>query len=327
VRIDRWVRANIKRGDSLDETATAILARREGSRVTLMAALAESAGVPARILLARSRRSANIPTELEGFDQPVVEAAGLVVDPRYRFSRTGDLSPPLRGAEALVLDPDAKEETVTLPIASPDKRNMKVSLSLQGDGSGKVSVEEELSGWPAVEWRDSLAQLPPDRVRPQFEQRALAYFFPGASLADLSWEHAEEDDRPFVVRYNLIAPGMARRVGDAWVLPVPFAAQLLRRYATGAPRQSPMLIDEVASTDLTLQLELPKGATLHAAAPVDIRLGDAQFSQTLDTKTLRLRSHFAAPGRRVPAGEASAFLQWAGTVDRAEAAAARITLP
>ncbi len=326
-RIERWVRGNIKRSDSLEEAASATLARREGSRVTLIAALSEAVGVPARVLLARSQRSPNISSELEGFDQALVEAGGMVIDPRYRHGHTGDLPPPLRGAQALVLESEASATPVTLPTTSPDQRRMHVDLTLSADGGGQVVVEEVLEGWPAVEWRDSLAQLAPDRVRPQFEQRTLAYFFPGATLTSLTWEAAEVDDRPFIVRYALTAPGMIRRVGDAWVLPVPFAAQLLRRYATGAPRQTPILLDEVAPTELTLRLHLPTGARLHPATPVEVAVGDARFAQRLDEKTLVLQSRFGAPGRRIPVAEVPAFLKWSEQVDRAEAAAAHIVIP
>jgi hypothetical protein len=210
-----------------------------------------------------------------------------------------------------------------------DAREMKVDIALRTDGGGKVRVEEHLRGWPALEWRESLDRLPPDRVRPQFEQRTLGYFFPGAVLDELSWENADRDDRPFVVRYTLEAPQLARHQGDALVLPAPFAAQLLRRYATGAARTTPAFVDEVAATELSLRVELPIGAHGVPAPEVarDEMVGRFDQRVSLDGGVLTLRSRFFLPTQRVPVADWPRFLSWVAAVDRAEAAVAEIQLP
>ncbi len=161
-RLDGWVRLHIKQGGGIEDVATAVLARREGNRVALLAALAEAVGLPVRVLLARLLRAAAIPSELEGYDQPLVEIAGQVIDPRQRHGRPGELPAHLRGAQALVLEPDAPSKAITLPTGSVDQRAMAVQIELLADGAGVVKVEERLSGWPAVEWRESLERLAAD---------------------------------------------------------------------------------------------------------------------------------------------------------------------
>jgi tetratricopeptide (TPR) repeat protein len=327
LHLDAWVRKNVRHGGGLDDAATAILARREGNRATLLAALAEAAGLPARILLGRSARSARIEGELEGFDQALVEAGGIVVDPRYRHGQPGELPAALRGELALVLEPGVAEP-VRLPEATTDARQMKVTIALRADGGGKVRVEERLRGWPALEWRESLERLPVDRVRPQFEQRTLGYFFPGAALEDLTWEAADRDDQPFVVRYSMDAPSIARRHGDALVLPAPFAAQLLRRYATGHARSTPVYVDEVSPTDLDLTVELPAGARVEVGPALhrDEKVGRFEQRTWLEGGALHMRSRFFLPTQRVAVDAWPAFLAWVAAVDRAEAAVAQITV-
>ena len=102
----RWVRRHIKGGGgALDEAATSILAREEGNRITLEAALLDgAAGVPSRIWLAHPPRDAQLDgqlPDLEGFDEPLLAAGGVWIDPRYRHAPTGFVSPPLRGGARL----------------------------------------------------------------------------------------------------------------------------------------------------------------------------------------------------------------------------------
>lgn len=323
-RIDHWVRRNVKQGGGVEDLATAILARREGNRATLVSALALAAGLSSRLVLARSQRAAQVDVELEGYDQVLVEAAGVFDDPRTRHGRPGELLPQLRGTRALPLS--GAPETLTLPTGTTDARSIRVSMSLARDGSGDVQVEELLTGWPAVEWRDSLSLLARDRVRAQFEQHSLAAFFPGATLKDLSWEHADDDDVPFVVRYALHAPGLAHVEGHVLVLPVPFAGDLLRRYATGAPRQSPYLVEEVATTKLELRVTPWSGAApvLSPSVTLDSAVGRFAQDSSLDHAALVLRSRFAMPLQRLGVDRAGELLEWATAVDRAEAAAAHL---
>jgi hypothetical protein len=203
---------------------------------------------------------------------------------------------------------------------------MKVGVKLHEDGSGSVVVEETLHGWPALEWREGLERLTRDRVRPQFEQHTLGYYFPGAVLRDLSWENEDAVEQPFVVRYSLNAPSVARRAGDALVLPAPFAAQLLRRYATGAPRQTPLLADEASPTTLTLTVEMPDGAKVETAPPVKLEQSGGTFEQrtSLDGKMLTMRSRFFMPIQRISLADWPKFLAWIAAIDHAEAALARI---
>ena len=230
--IDTWVRRHIKGGGgALDEGATSILAREEGNRITLEGALLAAAGVPSRIWLAHPPRDAQLEGELpdlEGFDEPLLVAGGLSIDPRYRHAATGFVSPPLRGGRAFALAPGALQ-SARVPTQNPDDRQMDFEVKLAADGSAEVSVREKLRGWPALEWREALEKLAADRVQPEFEQHTLGFHFPGASLVALSWEGKDDDAGVFTVAYNFRAP-LARRVGRGLVLPAPFPAPLGKRY-------------------------------------------------------------------------------------------------
>src|SRR5262249_12814036 len=147
----------------------------------------------------------------------------LTLDPRYRHSPTGFVTPLLRGQAALRLRPGPFQLGV-VGEPNPDDRHMELDASLELDGSAEVTVRERLRGWPALEWREALEKLPPDRVRPEFEQRTLGFYFPGATLKDLSFSGEDDDAGAFTVEYRFRSPTLARRIGKRLVLPAPYPA-------------------------------------------------------------------------------------------------------
>lgn len=327
--LDGWVRRHIKPGGGLDERATSILARAAGSRVTLLKALLGAVGLPSEIWLARPQSAAVLDgalPDLEAYDQPVlfVPALGRVVDPRYRHSPTGFVTPLLRGGRALRLAPGATHGTIA-PEAADDRR-MEITAELDPDGGAEVSIKETLRGWPAVEWREALEKLPPDRVRPEFEQRTLGFYFPGASLIDLKWSGASDDEAPFVVEYRFRSPQLARKIGGQLVLPAPFPAMLGRRYVGVAARKTPLVLEYASPTQILARVSVPRGARLELPPPQKAEeFGLFEQSAESEEGGFVLRARFAMPRQRVDADKYRAFVDFATRVDRAEARAATLS--
>lgn len=326
--VDAWVRRRIKGGGALDEGATSILAREEGNRITLEAALLRAAGVAAEIWLAHSPRGADLDGELpdlEGYDEPILRAGGLWIDPRYRHAPTGFVSPALRGARAFPLTAGPLVRG-RVPTENGDDRRMDFDVKLGGDGSAEVSVREELRGWPAVEWREALEKLAADRVGPEFEQHTLGFHFPGASLLALAWEGKDDDAGPFVVRYRFRAPQLARRVGRELILPAPFAAQLGKRYVGVAARKTPLMIDYAPPTHVHARVALPERtvATLPPRVRAEAQFGTFEQAVVDAAGAVELDARFAMSDARLPAEEYRAIVDFAARVDRAEAKAIAI---
>jgi hypothetical protein len=250
----------------------------------------------------------------------------VIVDPRYRHSATGFVTPALRGSKALRLG-SGQAELATVSIENPDARRMELEARLQRDGSAEVVVREKLRGWPAVEWREALEKLSSDRVRPEFEQRTLGFYFPGSTLQDLKWSGQNDDDGLFTVEYKFRSPQLARKVGHRLVLPAPYPAMLGRRYVGVATRRTPLSIDYASPTELSARVAVPPGVQveLPPAARAD---GFGQFEQVAaETATgIELKARFVMPRTRVPPDRYREFVDFATRVDRAEARAAEIGL-
>jgi hypothetical protein len=247
-----------------------------------------------------------------------------MLDPRYRHSPAGFVTPLLRGVAALRLTP-GPHQPAKVEVDNPDDRKMEIDASLALDGSAEVTVREKLRGWPAVEWREALEKLQPDRVRPEFEQRTLGFYFPGATLKDLRWSGQDDDDAPFTVEYKFRSPQLARRVGRHLVLPAPYPALLGRRYVGVAERKTPLSVDYASPTAIQAEIALPPGVDvqLPPEAKAD---GFGSFEQRAERTDggLRLRARFAMPRVRVQPDKYREFVDFATRVDRAEARAAEI---
>src|SRR5207245_75695 len=106
-----------------------------------------------------------------------------LLDPRTRRMEPFSLLPALRGARALTIG-GGEAAFASTPVAAPgvDRRTVTLAGRLAADRPVGLRVTEALSGWPAAEWREALDHIDPDRVRQDFEQRSLGFFFPGAQL-------------------------------------------------------------------------------------------------------------------------------------------------
>jgi hypothetical protein len=75
-----------------------------------------------------------------------------------------------------------------------DHRRVEMTADLDVSGSAQVVVREILTGLAASEWRDQVEHMAEDKLRQALEQRALGYFFPGASLNELKYGPMDDDN-------------------------------------------------------------------------------------------------------------------------------------
>ncbi len=324
--LDDWVRKHIRHGGSIELPATLTLAKEEGNRITLLASLLQAIDIPSEILLARSQKAARLDgalPDLESFDQALLKVGDRFVDPRFRHSAMGLLSPPLRGAEAFSLG--GSSALVTLPSQSDDRRAMRLEISLSADGGADVVAHEHLTGWPALEWREGIEKLTQDRLRPEFEQHTLGYFFPGSSLIDLTWQNQDQDDRPFELTYRFHSPHLARRDRGCLLFGAPFPSLLEKRYVGVAVRKTPLDVEYTAPTRIEAQVKTPSGLQLKLGAPVSLS-GFGTLSQSLSRTPdgFAFDAKFEMPAGRVEPARYADFERFAVEVDRAEARAAEV---
>jgi hypothetical protein len=286
----------------------------------------------------------------------------LFLDPSLRHLPSGYVRPMLRGARALRLPeppaapplPEATFAEVALPseggapaawrqlasaghplaaaAALKDSRRLDMDMTLSPDGAGEVVVRETLTGGPALEWREQVENMSQDKLRQELEQRALGFYFPGASLLSLKYGPMDRDDEVLVVEYRFRAPHLLRRRGESGanelVLPAPYPVLLSRNYIHIAHRQTPLLLNYVPPTVVEAQIHLPPGMRLLSATP-PVELHEfGHFVQRLvpagagaagtSGERLTLHAELSLPLNRIAPERYPQFVDFARRIDGAE---------
>ena len=264
--------------------------------------------------------------ELDDFDQPVLNVKFGLVDPRPRRLPAFALSPLLVGAKALRLREDGFSAVQSVEVPAEGVRK----LAIRADASGHVEVHEQLSGWLAVEWRDVKDQTDQSRLRQEFEQRSLGFFFPGAQLESLDFKgFAERGRGPVEVGYKFTAPRLLRDEGGGRVAIAPlFPSLLVRRYVVLPSRTRALQLGTTPPSDLDATIALPRGARAQTPPPADVKTRFGRFSQriTLENGALHIVRHLEMPLQRVEPADYAAFIAFARAVDEAEEMRAVIQL-
>ena len=301
----------------------------------------------ARALVAPQLEGGVLP-DLESFDEAVLARKALdgswtVVDPRFRHAPMGYVAPLLRGAKALPLRrglPGAALSLETVPDrpvpafdgAPPwrgsDGRNVHLSAVVRPDGSADVTVDEQLTGWPALEWREALERLDEDRLRIEFEERTLGVEFPGAVLGTLEYGARDQDREPFRIHFTFTVPQLGRREGATLSIPSPLPSMLGRRLVQLSQRSTPLQLPVLFPAHVEATLTFTEGAR-PSCAPEVIARGVGAFSQRcqVEGRSLRLQRDLVLPPERVAPGAYEGFRRFVEQVDGAEARVGRVELP
>jgi tetratricopeptide (TPR) repeat protein len=214
----RWVVDEIEDGGDLSTPATVTLSARQGSRLMLLRALAEAAGIDTQLWLLRDRFGPQIQAggdPLVGtYDTAmlaVVEEgkAPLMVGTSSEVVPLGYLSPSYAGGRALRLrlhDDEPEPGYVEVPenpARLGDLRRWDIEIALDNRGGGRVHGTIELRGLEAIMWRDVFDKVDADRLPEVFTQAELSRMLPGASLdlEQLEFDNKWELDQPLVIHF------------------------------------------------------------------------------------------------------------------------------
>ncbi|MBI5480485.1 MAG: DUF3857 domain-containing protein [Deltaproteobacteria bacterium] len=335
-----FVAKQIQPGD--EGGATATLARRQGNRLILMAALLGEAGLRVEPWLVKSRTQAadpvpGSPEPLEDADfadiilKAEVDGQPLFLDPRLRRAPFAYLGPALRGATAMRLAADGPIfATVPARGVGEDLRAVTLTIVLGPDGSARVQARERLKGVAAQEWRESLDQMAGDQITKEFEQRWLGYFFAGATLDRLALEGRGDPSKELLLGYDFSLARLGRRVGNRLTVPASFfPLELSKRYVAVAQREYPLVVLEHPPTELQVEVRLPPGARAVVPPAVSLRAGFGRFEwrgrAAGDRVGFERRS--AVPLGRVAPAAYPGLVGFAAAVDQVEAREVEIFLP
>ncbi|PRQ07274.1 hypothetical protein [Enhygromyxa salina] len=337
----RWVVDEIEDGGDLSTPATVTLAARQGSRLMLLRAMCEAAGIDNQMWLLRDRFG---PSIYEG-GNPLVETydtamlaviepgkTPLLVGTSSEVVPIGYLSPSYANGRAVRLrlqDDEPAGGYVEVP-ANPERladlRRWELDVNLDRDGSGQVSGTIELRGLEAIIWRNVFDQVDVDRRPEVFTQAELSRMLPGASLdlERLEFENEWEIELPLVIKFAAKARGAgAVQSGELIMFAAAVPIDPATAYTRLAKRWSGMVIPYAPVLEARVHYAI-EGRSF-SEVPADVNVSGPRGSYTRELVSggvgqgelvLESRSSFAAGV--VDVADYPALTQFAGQLQAAE---------
>jgi transglutaminase-like putative cysteine protease len=311
---------------------TQVLARRFGDckdKASLMVALLREVGVPADLVLVRTRRGGRLdaqPASLAIFDHAIVYVPKLdrYLDGTAEFAGLTELPTEDQGVMVLRVGPEGGllTETPILPSgASRVERRWQVAV----DPTGDAHIDESLSirGAAAANWREHY-QTPGQRA--ERYGRVWDGRFPGARLASVEMPAIGDRGAPVSVRSVVSVPRFAQTTG-AGGLELPVSGRdpdFVRTYARLSARRQDLVLAYPWQHDEELTYRLPAGWRIlngglggDAAREVQSAFGRFHLDVSADGDVVRVRSFLDVARARIAPDEYPRFRAFLGEIDAA----------
>ncbi len=325
-----WILENVENNNDVFGIAPTMLSGRTGNRTRVLHYLLGLVGVRSSLVLVRDYSADQTESDLaddETYGNLVLKLGDQYLVTGARGIPFGYISPTMRGQDALVLLPYERSDEVrkvTLP-AEPEgseKRTIEILADIDSDGSARLEVTETFRGLQAIEWRTDLEGVPDAVLEERFEEGYAARVVPGGRLESLRITGQDDPEQPFVLRYTVRTPSLARQQGGRLVLPGLFPTMLTPRFAQVGERTTAQIVGPTLDIDLEIRIRLEGTAPTSTLAPVELEgPGGARFSARASTTdgALVVRRQVHVPLMRVPAERYPGFANFVRQVDAAEA--------
>jgi transglutaminase-like putative cysteine protease len=307
---------------------TQVMQRRFGDckdKAALLVALLREVGVPAELVLLRTRRAGRVdprPASLAVFDHAIayVPALGLYLDGTAEFAGMVELPSQDQGVMALHVSAAGPRltETPVLPAArNRAERLWKVELG--PDGAARIDERVTVTGQAAHEWR-SHYQTPGERQ--ERYGRVWEGRLAGGKLDGVAMEGIEDRNQAVRVHARGWVPHLGQRRGEG-ELHLPSSsreADFTPSYARLGTRRWPLVLGFPWQHVETLELALPEGFRV-VRAPADRRIEGAfggfefQVRAGGDGRSLVVHSALSVERDRILPGEYAAFRAFLREID------------
>ncbi|MFO0696718.1 MAG: DUF3857 domain-containing protein [Polyangiales bacterium] len=291
-------------------------------KASLLYAMLTEAGVPAHIVLLRTRRNGGLgdsPASLAVFDHAIayVPSMNLYLDGTAEHSGTTELPAMDQGVTVLHVWPEGAELRRT-PVqpASANRRERVLEADLASDGSAQISVREQVTGTDAAGIRSTYQA---EGTRTERFERQLRGLFPGLHLVSQEFEDLADLEVPVRYQYRAEVPQMAQRDGDRLRVAMTTLGDLLRAIAPTASRQYPLELGTQASYSEDRRIRAPQG--LHVVQAPESGVAESPFgllrlTVEREADSIRVKTEFELRTDRVSPSDYPAFRAWVEEADR-----------
>lgn len=309
--------------------ADQVLARRFGDckdKATLMIALLGQVGIPAEMVLVRTRRRGAMdrePASLAPFDHAIVyiPKQGLYLDATAEFAGTGELPFQDQGVMALHVGTTGAVRLTRTPLFSASANTLRVEeeLTIAPDGAVRLVERRRVAGQAAPRWRSHYQSA--DTRRQRYE-RTWSGWFGGAAVHEVQMPHLDDLERPVEVRAVVGLDGLVRREGGTRMTLPPGSgpeASLVQAYGRLTRREQPLELGYPWRSVQRSRL-IPPGGWRFARAPDETRVvspfGGFERRVALEGRVLVVTQEVRLERARVSPAEYPAFRRFLERLDR-----------
>ena len=307
-----------------------VLARRFGDckdKASLMIALLREVGVPAELVLVRTRRGGLLdaqPASLAVFDHAIVYVPSLdrYLDGTAEFAGPAELPTEDQGVMVLRVGPRGGVLTQTPVLPSSESRvERRWQIAVEASGDGHVDEELIIHGQAAPNWREHY-QSAGERL--DRYGRVWSGRFSGARLVSLDMPGIGDRNAPVTVRAAVQVPRLARlAAGGTLELPVTGRdGDFVRTYARLSARHQDLVLAYPWQHDEEIVYRLPAGWRIApggapAARTIDGPFGRFHMDVEQDGDRVRVRSTLDVTRARIAPADYARFRAFLGEVDAA----------
>lgn len=309
-------------------------------KASLLVALLRVVGVPAELVLVRTRDLGDLagtPATLWAFNHAIAYVPGLdlYLDATAETSGLRELPDLDQDALVLRLDPwsDGPAVLARIPMQAPaDNRvTAKARYLVENDGDATVDLEETIRGSSA------------GRIRGRFQDttrrdaaiaQLLASQHPGTELLEAEFVNVDRIGHPVTIRARASMPRLATRSGNTLEIPTAFEpGSKLRQMAPLLTRKQPLIVTARELEENTDTYELPAGSRIEdLPTPVQLTTPFASYSRRFeviagDKPLLVAHLRWQLDTDRIQVSDYPAYRRLLEAIARAEGARIKVIVP
>ena len=257
-------------------------------KAALLKVMLEAAGVPANLVLVRTRDLGNLemkPAAMMVFNHAIayVPSLDLFLDGTAEYNGTGELVTMDQGAYGLIVEDGGRARLVNLPIdkAGANVQTTKLVVDLRGP-MPKATLEMVVEGADASRFR---AKLEDAERRNETIETYLASQYKGAKLLDATTSEVKNLEQPVHLKATFETEHFAKTSGSSILLaPLGQPVDLLSELAPQDSRDQPRII-RVPFTSKTQMTYLLPPTTTPSSVPQSRQITSPFGQATLEYST------------------------------------------
>ena len=293
-------------------------------KASLTKVMLEEAGIPADIVLARTRRNGKIsqdPPTLSIFDHAIsyVPEFDLFLDGTAEFSGTSELPAMDQGIDVLIVKAQGEIESRTTPIFPPESNSIdnRYKLTLSATGEAKMHGKGVITGEFAPSYRQRYESV--EKRHDAFEDE-LSREYHGAAITALEFFELDDLEKPVSFEFDADIASLTESSGEQLVFyPHGHKADLADRLAPSAKRKQDLMLPFMFHFDNRFEYTLPTGYSIDSTLEdvhLESEFGDMSIQFETSGQTLTVQSALTLAQSQIPADSYAAFQAFVLQVDR-----------